>query len=471
LVDLNRLTIDREGRGARRGNRGRRRLVRGGIWVVVLLVLGWVLRAPLGRLYDQFALPEVEIARAVKTSPLQASAVSGTAANGYVVAARRAALSADTPGRVIEMNVEEGSVVKKGDVVARLYDAEYRAALRAAEAEVAAAESAVTRAEAQLAASRTGLETLQANVRAAEAGLADAGVAARQAKVDHERAVELLAKGAGTQQDVDDNRTRLDRAEATVRAEEARLAFARAAVAEGESRVAVAAAQLDELKPQVALRRARRDQAQATLDKTEIRAPFAGVVVLKDAEVGEVVSPNSQGGNSRGSVVTMVDFESLEVQVDMPERTLAGVRVGDRANIYLDAYPEVRYAGVVKRIWPTANRQKGSVELRVGFDAPDERLRPEMGVRVVFLPAGTDESGADATEAPVVVVPEKCVTRVDGETGVFALERDVARWRVVRLGEKRGGRVVVDAGLEGGETLVADPPPSLRDGARVRVAP
>jgi len=308
-------------------------------------------------------------------------------------------------------------------------------------------------------------------VRAAEAGLADAGVAARQAKVDHERAVELLAKGAGTQQDVDDNRTRLDRAEATVRAEEARLAFARAAVAEGESRVAVAAAQLDELKPQVALRRARRDQAQATLDKTEIRAPFAGVVVLKDAEVGEVVSPNSQGGNSRGSVVTMVDFESLEVQVDMPERTLAGVRVGDRANIYLDAYPEVRYAGVVKRIWPTANRQKGSVELRVGFDAPDERLRPEMGVRVVFLPAGTDESGADATEAPVVVVPEKCVTRVDGETGVFALERDVARWRVVRLGEKRGGRVVVDAGLEGGETLVADPPPSLRDGARVRVAP
>jgi len=465
-MDLNRLKIDRAPR-ARSGARGS--LVK---WVVVVGVLagiGWFLRVPVMRFYDRITLPSVQVVRAVKTSPLAASAVSGTAANGYIVAARRAALSADTPGRVVEMNVAEGSVVKKGDVVARLYDEEYKAALRRAESELAAARAAVARADAELAAARTRLKSQNANIAAAEARVADAESAHARAEQDHQRAAKLLATGAGTQQEVDDALTALERAQAVRTQNKALLTFANSRVAEATSEVAVAEATWKEAQARVPVQEAMRDQARATLEKTEVRAPFDGVIVLKDAEVGEVVSPNSQGGSSRGSVVTMVDFDSLEVQVEMPERTLAGIEVGASAAIYLDAYPERRYDGKVKRIWPTANRQKGSVELRVGFDQPDDKLRPEMGVRVVFTTGDEEpQSGAQATE-PVVLVPDSCVARIGGRTGVFALERDVAQWRVVELGEKRGGRVVVKSGLEGGENIVASPPADLEDGARVRV--
>jgi RND family efflux transporter MFP subunit len=463
-MDLKRLKIDR---GERPRPAARRRSYK---WLAVLAVAAvvvWFLRAPLGRFYDRLTLPAVAIERAVSTSPLAASAVSGTAANGYIVAARRAALSADTPGRVVEMNVKEGSVVRKGDLVARLYAKEYEAAVRRANAELAAAEAAAARAKTQLEAARTRLESLRANVVAAEAAVADADLAVARAEEDHGRAAALLATGAGTQQEVDDARTKLDRARAGRTGEQARLTFSRGRVDEGAAEVAVAEATWKEAQARVPIQRAIRDQAQATLEKTEVRAPFDGVVVLKDAEVGEVVSPNSQGGNSRGAVVTMVDFASLEVQVDMPERTLAGVAIGDRARIFLDAYPDRAYAGKVERIWPTANRQKGSVELRVGFEKPDDKLRPEMGVRVVFLGDETPEKLE--TPEPVVLVPDSCVTRVDGRTGVFELERDVARWRVVELGEQRGGRVVVKSGLAGGESLVANPPADLKDGARVRI--
>lgn len=468
-MDLDRLRIDRS---AAPRPQGRGRLpapAKAAIWIVVLLAAGWVLRRPLRSLYDRVTLPGVAVARAVKTSPLAASAVAGTAANGYVVAARRAALSADTPGRIVAMNVEEGSVVHKGDVVARLYADEYEAALRRAEAELAAAEATVGRRKAEVAAARTNREALQANVEAARARVKDAEVQVRQAEIDYRRATDLVAKGAGIQQDADDARTALDSAQANLRTQQALLTFAEGRVAEATSQVAVAEAAIREAEARVAVQRAQRDQAKATLDKTEVRAPFDGVVVLKDAEVGEVVSPNAQGSNSRGAVVTMVDFASLEVQVDMPETTLSAVKVGTPASIYLDAYPQIRYAGRVSRIWPTANRQKGTVELRVSFDAPDERLRPEMGVRVVFGPEGGEAETAPRAEAEVVLVPESCVTRVDGNPGVFELERDVARWRRVELGEARGGRVVVKAGLQGGETLVADPPADLADGARVRV--
>lgn len=247
------------------------------------------------------------------------------------------------------------------------------------------------------------------------------------------------------------------------------LVASKGRVGEGEAEIRVAEASLAEASATAKSRVAAVDEAQAILGKTEVRAPFDGVVVLKDAEVGEVVSPNAQGGNSRGAVVTMVDFASLEAQVEMPERSLGAIAKGRRARVFLDAYPEDGYDGVVDRIWPTANRQKGTVELRVRLVAPDDRLRPEMGVRVVFLDDGAPAADA-SPEAPVVLVPESAVTRAGGETGVFLLERDVARWRVVETGERRGKRVVVRKGLEGGERLVDEPPADLVDGARVRVA-
>jgi len=188
--------------------------------------------------------------------------------------------------------------------------------------------------------------------------------------------------------------------------------------------------------------------------------------VLKDAEVGEVVSPNSLGGNSRGSVVTMVDLASLEVQVELPETSISAIEIGMPANIYLDAFPADAYAGDVRRIWPTANRQKATIEVRVGFLEPDRRLRPEMGARVVFAPQAPRSDGAG--EAERVLVPTSSVVRVDGQAGVFVLERDVARFRGVEPGGERAGRLLIESGLEGGETILADPPDSLQDGDRVR---
>jgi RND family efflux transporter MFP subunit len=364
------------------------------------------------------------------------------------------------------MNVEEGSVVRRGDVVARLFADEYRAALRRAEAELDLARAEEARLRAEAGAAGTRLDTLGKSVEAAAARLEEARAREARAKADHDRAVALLASGAGTQQEVDDARTELDRAAAARAAEEAMLLAARARVAEGEADVRVAEARLGEAAAAVRMRAAARDEAEAILGKTEVKAPFDGVVVLKDAEVGEVVSPNAQGGNSRGAVVTMVDFASLEAQVELPERSLGEVAKGTPAHVFLDAYPDRRYEGTVDRIWPTANRQKGTVELRVRLASPDDRLRPEMGVRVVFLPP---EAVLVPSEEPVVLVPESAVMRADGRTGVFELTGDVARWRPVDLGERRGARVVVRQGLEGGERLVDAPPAEIEDGTRVRV--
>ena len=142
-------------------------------------------------------------------------------------------------------------------------------------------------------------------------------------------------------------------------------------------------------------------------------------------------------------------------------------RLKDRASIYLDAYPELAYSGRVDRIWPTANRQKATIEVRIKFDQPDGQLRPEMGVRVVFgtQPAVTDGVAAE----PAILVPEEAIVEVDGQRGVFVLARDTARFQELLLGESRSGRVTVHGGLRIGERIVLNPPPRLQSGDRVRI--
>ncbi len=239
-----------------------------------------------------------------------------------------------------------------------------------------------------------------------------------------------------------------DGARARLKAAEAHLAAAEASQAQGGARLEVAQAAAREAEAGVRVRAAAREQAAATYDKTFIRAPFDGVVVLKDAEVGEVVSPNSQAGsNARGSVATMVDFGSLEVQAEVPETSLAAVRIGGPVRIFLDAHPDRPYAGKVERIWPTANRQKATVEVRVAFAERDERLRPEMGVRVVFLGEAAGAAEAEAPAEDMLLVPSDALVRRDGGTGVFVLEGDVARFRGLVLGARRANRVAVAQGL------------------------
>lgn len=465
-VDLHPLKIDRS---APRPSGRRTRVPLGWItFLAVVIVLLVVFREPLLRTADRLRLETVRTLVVQKTSPLAASAVSGTAANGYVIAARRAALSADTPGRIVEMNVTEGSVVKKGQVIARLYSDEYRALLRSAEADLAAQQTAIDAARTRLVAQRSDLARLAAVVAQSDAGLAESAASEKLARIKAERAEKLVADKVWNVQALDDARAELERATAALAAARSGRDAANAALAQGEAAVAASEAAVREAEARLPVITAERDQAQATFDKTEVRAPFDGIVVLKDAEVGEVVSPNSQGGNSRGSVATMVDWASLEAQVELAETNLSAAVVGSPAAIYLDAYPERRYEGVVQRIWPTANRQKATVEVRIGFAAPDERLRPEMGLRVVFSPKDEPATSA-APAAPSIVIPADAVTIVAGKRGVFVVERDVLAWRELTLGEERAGRVKVDGGLSEGERIVAAPKNTLAAGQRVLI--
>jgi RND family efflux transporter MFP subunit len=467
-MDLSPLKIEREPSPRRRARPSR--WIGRGVLLAVLIALGLLFRRPLLGLVDRLRLSEVRVLQVSATSPLSAGAVQGTAANGYVVARTRAALSADTPGRIVEMNVTEGQVVPRGFVVARLYAEEYQALFERAAADLALAERAVESAHAAAEVARGAQEQALAQARAAGAEVRDGEAALEWAELERTRAEALLAKGVASQERLDETRVLATRARARLEALGASLGAAEAAARSAELEFALSESRLGEAEALVLVKRAEHEQARATLDKTEVRAPFDGVVVLKDAEVGEVVSPNAASSQSRGSVATMVDFASLEVQVEVPETSLASVALGRPAKIFLDAYPEHAYDGEVLRIWPTANRQKATVEVRVGFAAIDDKLRPEMGARVVFPAADAPAAPAGgAPSKPVILLPRSAIVTIEGRPHAFVLERDVARQRALTLGEERAGRVVVEQGLTSGEKVIDAPPDALRDGERVRV--
>jgi RND family efflux transporter MFP subunit len=441
--------------------------------LLVLVLLGgaaWLFWPLLSGAADRLRLPEVKTFVVAETAAAAAAAVSGTAANGYIVAARRAALSSDVPGRIVELNVREGSVVKKGDIVARLYADEYRALLVRAKADVVIANAGVARAREAAATALATEQQIQANVATAGAQLDEAKAQQDWAQGEHRRVSSLVEQGIGSPRDLEKAKSDLDAAAAHVQSLTAAQRSAVAAAATAAAQVKVAQSELAVAGAQVAFFAASEQQAQAALDKTDVRAPFDGIVVLKDAEVGEVVSPNSQGGsNARGAVCTMVDFDSLEVQANVPETSLGAVQVGQPVQVFLDASPDKGYQGKVDRIWPTADRQKATVEVRVKLAERDDKLRPEMGVRAVFL----REGAADQPTAPhgprPLLIPETAVVTVAGRTIVFLVERDSVRALGIEVAERKNGRAAVTAGLQPGMRLVQDPPPRLADGDRVRV--
>ena len=470
-MDLQSLSIDRTKKTV-----ARRRSSPWPLRVVVIVAIGgaaWLFWPSLSGFVDRMRLPQVKTFLVTEPLAAAAAAVRGTAANGYIVAARRAALSTDVPGRIVALEVREGSVVKKGDIVARLFADEYRAAWQKAEAELAAAAASVQRSEEAARASTADLAAAEAGTSTAKAQRDEAKAQVAWAKSELKRAEELLGSGIGSPRDVERAQVDLDAANARLAAQEAAVTSSATAVDAAKQRVQVAAAELLVSRAQNDAAAAARDLAKATLDKTDVRAPFDGIVVLKDAEVGEVVSPNVQGGsNARGAVCTMVDFESLEVQANVPETALASVRLGAPADVFLDAFPDERYPGTVDRIWPTADRQKATVEVRVKLERRDERLRPEMGVRIVFrdgpAPAATGEAAANTPRA--ILVPEQALVEQGGTTGAFVVERDTVRFAAVTTGQRKNGRVAVEKGLTPGQRIVLDPPASLADGARIRLA-
>ena len=329
-------------------------------------------------------------------------------ASGYVVARRLATVSSKVTGRITEVLFEEGAAVAEGQVLARLDPA------------TAQADHVV--------ASRS-LEAARRNLREIEVRLADAERTLDRNRSLVERA--LVAKSV------------LDSSEAEVAALQARLAAAGADVGVAQARLAV---------------------SQQVLDDLAIRAPFAGVVISKDAQPGETVSPISAGGGfTRTGIATIVDMESREIEVDVNEAYINRVHDGQRVEAVLDAYPDWKVPGRVISIVPTADRQKATVRVRIGFEQLDPRILPDMGIKVRFL---EDRAGSEPASP---TLDSGALVRGEDGTSVWVVRDGKVERRAVKLGDEKDGRVVVLEGLQGGEAVVVNPPQRLRDGAAVEL--
>ncbi len=350
----------------------------------------------------------------IETATARAADPGGAAtilnASGYVEPRRKATVAAKITGRVTEVLVEEGMAVEAGQVLARLDDSDARRRFDAIRAERDVAAAALTE---------------------IEVGLADAE---RTLK----RTQELRADGVASAQD-------LDTATANVDGLRARLAVARSSLQAAEAQLAVAA---------------------QDLENYTIRAPFAGIAVSKDAQPGEMVSPVSAGGGfTRTGISTIVDMGSLEIEVDVNESHIAKVYPGQPADAVLDAYPEWRIPATVRTVIPTADRQKATVKVRLGFDRLDPRILPDMGVKVAFREPAGDQAAPSAQS----IVPQSAVVERDGRPVVFVLRDGVVERRAVSLGRSLGSEVEIVAGVAAGERLAVSALDRLEDGGPVTV--
>ncbi len=371
--------------------------------VVLVAAAIWWLRGSRGEI-------EVTVARAA-VSGAGGGGTAAITANGYVVARTKASVSSKIPGRLEYLGVDEGSQVAKGEVIARLENQDYRAAVAEARARLSSARAALREANAQR----------------------------DQLRRDSARVDPLSGQDFVSRQEAEDVYTALAAAEARVGVQEAQIDVAAAGLG----------------------------VAEANLENTLIRAPFDGTVLRKDAEVGEVVAPSVGGGLTRGAVVTMADLESLEVEVDVNEAYIGQIRDGQPAGIILDAYPDTSYRGSVRQIVPTADRQRATVMVKVAIQDPDSRILPEMGARVDFL---TDSDSDEGDTESRIFVPAAAVSDQAGQAIVWVVRGGQAVRTPVDAGPVSGGRREVRSGLSGGEQVVTSGAEGLSDGIRVRVS-
>jgi RND family efflux transporter MFP subunit len=372
------------------------------IGLVVLLAVAAVLFVALRE-----KPPEVEVAFARADKGGRAALLN---ASGYVTPRQRATIAAKITARVNEIYVDEGMQVEPGQVLARLDDSDARARLISAMAERAATAATVG--------------DLQVNLDNAEREL--------------KRVEELWDRKLVAEQS-------RDQAKMAVDSFKARIALAREQVGAAEARVKV---------------------AQQDLDNCTVRAPFGGIVVSKDAQRGEMVSPVSAGGGfTRTGIATIVDMASLEIEVDVNESYIARVKAAQPVTAVLDAYPDWPIPAKVRTVIPTADRQKATVKVRATFDRLDPRILPDMGVKVTFL---GEERAAPATAGRVLIARASLVDEA-GTTAVFVHRDGKVERRAVRLGQARGNDQEVIAGLSDGEQVVTAGAKQLRDGQSVRV--
>ncbi len=390
------------------------------VWLPVLVAIGAA-----AAFVSQRGKPmTVEIATVASAYPSQAVAVLN--ATGRAVAARRASVSSKATGKLEWLGVEEGQRVAEGEVIARLENRDVAASRDQAAAGVKAAE---------------------ANLVQGQAELADAAVALKRAR---ELAQKDFVSGAA----VDTAEARFNKSQAAIKTLEAQIAVAQANLR----------------------------AASVNFDQTLIRAPFTGIVLTKNANVGDILTPFSSASGTTGAVVTMADMSTLEVEADVSETSIAKIAVGQPAEIQLDAFAELRLAGSVSRIVPTVDRSKATLLVKVKFDETDPRVLPDMSAKIAFLSRKLEA----AERKPVPALRPEAIVKASGQDAVFvvlpatgALSKDgadkgsaaggrVSR-TVVTAGERIGDLVRVD-GLAPGTRVVVNPPANLADGALVAAA-
>ncbi len=372
-------------------------------------------------------------AATVRTAAVTNSGGAGAApgsvldASGYVTARRRATVSSKVTGKVIEVLVEEGQAVRRGQVLARLDDAQIRA----------------------------GLEVARAQLEAARRAAAEDPARLKEAQLTQARLQQLI-------KDQVVGRAEVDTANAQVESLTARIELARQQVQVAESQVRA---------------------IETDLVDMVVRAPFDGVAISKDAQPGEMVSPVSAGGGfTRTGICTIVDMTSLEIEVDVSESYINRVRPGQPVEAVLDAYPQWRIPAHVITTVPSADRQKATVRVRIGFERPstssgqaksrhselDPRILPDMGVKVSFF--NEKEAAATPAEAPRIklVMPKAAVRTEEGTTYVFVMQGDRVERRAVKVGTAQGDQIEVLSGLSAGDRVVVEGPDTLVDGARVK---
>src|SRR5579864_7484815 len=371
---------------------------------LAFLIGGLILLAGLSAAIIAFRgrTPEVEVA--VVQKPPVGGREALLNASGYVTPRRRATIAAKITGLVTGVYFDEGTHVREGQVLATLDDSDVRKALDSAKSDRDSTKATVHDYEVQL----------------------------RNAQIELRRAEQLTQAGIQTQEQLDNARTTVDSLQAKI----------------------------DLVKVQVTAAEARIDVAQQAVDNCTIRAPFDGIVVSKDAQIGEMVSPISAGGGfTRTGIATIVDMNSNEIEVDINEAYIARVVPGQAVTAVLDAYPDWQIPSRVRTVIPSADREKATVKVRISFLKLDPRILPDMGIKVTFL--GDEPVKKSPSAGAAIVIPQSAVHEEDGKKIVFLVKNDKAERRAVTLGSTRGSDTEVIAGITPGDTVVVKGPPNL----------
>lgn len=389
MSELAKLKIDRDAEASRSSNGPSKKLW----WLLTVPIVGFIAYF----LYQGPFKPakEVKVATVIVSNPSQASAVLN--ASGYVVAQRKAEVASKGTGKLENLYVEEGTKVKKDQVLGRLESRDVDAALAQAKADL--------------------------QVEIASLG---------EAKSNYDRKKQLVDQQLVAESEFDLADAQYKRAIANVESAKARVRA-----------------------------------AQVQVENTYIRAPFDGTVLTKNADVGEIVAPFGSAGNSKGTVVSMADMESLQVEADVSESNLERVQVGQPCEITLDAFPEKRYRGVVHMIVPTADRAKATVLTKVRFIDRDDNVLPEMSAKVAFLTEELSES--QVKEKPKILVDPAAIVERENSKVAFVVKGDEVQEKRVKVDKMVGNAVEVLEGLVPGEQVVLNPDADLKTGTKIKV--